>query len=500
MTKRIPVSLNSGEEGTYTFTREQLFKKSFAHRIGDYTQVVGHVYPLYDNTKKRLRKASATWVYEKAVFTDDFSSQTSACFIPEHNLSVYSYPPYQYASDEYPTNKIITQNLDTYEEKVICDISAFSNGDGTNAIFWDPPTQRIFLISDHYKIPEDGVADKYKDRYVNLMTIDLEGNVVDAERKVNIVMRENGSGDRSNMSFAIHDRTLYAIQGKGVQVTAKPAAVNIDTFDEIKLDASFTSYYFNPIHYRKCYPGENKITISCNYAFGYIDTDTQEVVYPINMRTECHKYPELVKLGFTSSDSTYGLMLYNYLTPAGEIKYRLFLQKKKSDVYENFPTYLFDVDMEKLKTDHFNCLSNPQEIDCDHPSIANDRNQVPGELNGIFTSSALPRLNVFVYSNGQGGSMAPLVTISNDGGLTQRHFFGVGRTFNDTYGYVNSFGLWDDVLFYDEKIWLAGPQGMGRLVPLAGPNDLMCAWEDDDSNSEPVAVPGHRWAEFFFTA
>ena len=490
MTKRIPVSLNSGEEGTYTFTREQLLANSFPTKVGSYNQCQGYVYPLYDNTAKRLKKATATWVFEKHDY-NGWNTDIPSIFIPELKLKVECTSSWSGIPDEYKSKVIIT-DIETFEKKIIFDLTTLAE-DKCNGIYWDSSTERLLLFSDTIILLGG-------DRFVHITAIDLDGNVTDEQREFQIHLITNGPNERSSISYAVIGRTIYAVEGQPTNVTAGITAVNIDTWTETVIDVPLSSIdsYLKPTYFIPSQGEQNKLLLSNNNAFGYLDVDTNELVYDVNFKDNgWQNYPAIVEAGFVEDDETYGLKLYDCITSEGH-EYHLYLQRKKRDYSDDYPTFIFDVDMEKLKTDQYNCLSNPRSIDYDNPRYPDDHEQVTGNIAVICQSAKLPTLMVFSYGHGQGSTAGAAVTLSNDGGLSQRHFFGVGRTSDDVKGWVNTFGIWDDIEMFDECIWLTGPYGVGKLVPLAQPGDLMCAW--DDETSDPYAVSRDRWAEFFFTA
>ena len=201
-------------------------------------------------------------------------------------------------------------------------------------------------------------------------------------------------------------------------------------------------------------------------------------------------------LGGGQYDKAYTMRIYSYRKPDGSIGHRIMIQGEKfnSTTATQYKWYIFEIDLEKISTDKYNCL-----VDGSHQFIAMNKEPfgsiggvTKGGLDFIVTSESVPGLMFFMYTAGQSGSSGNFVGVSNDGGLTQSHFMGVGKTVNDV-NWVNSYGIWNHAGVVDGNIWIGGNEGFGSLSPYIEPGSSMLAYNDKN-----VSVPSEHITDFFF--
>ena len=112
--------------------------------------------------------------------------------------------------------------------------------------------------------------------------------------------------------------------------------------------------------------------------------------------------------------------------------------------------WVFDLDIEKLKSDPYNCLSNPRTYINNNPKMGHYKT---GKLITVATNDNLREMTCFCFSSGQGGSSSVFFGVSLDGGVHINHPFGASRDRDDHESWLNTYGYWQDVMYRKGEIF-----------------------------------------------
>ena len=349
------------------------------------------------------------------------------------------------------------------------------------SLYWDSTLGHLWIMGDGNKSTGSEMFP--------LTVIDADGNVVRATQDMPGRVRKASANGSPEATYCVVGRKMYLrTEGKGSIVS-----IDLDTFATQTISTGMSS---GPSYLTSGFESENILFFTKGSYAGYLDTTTNTSHwFDFSYNYEASKYPAMVSAGWGQYDKAYMMRIYSYRKPDGSIGHRIMIQGEKanSTPETQYKWYIFEIDLDKISTDKYNCI-----VDGSHQSI--NMNMGSGSIDGvtkggldvIVNSETKPGLMFFVYTSGQFGSGGNFVAVSNDGGLTQSHFMGVGETSYDV-NWVNTYGIWADAGVVDGNIWIGGTEGFGSLEPYIKPGSAMLAYDGKN-----VRVPSEQITNFFF--
>lgn len=468
--KYIPVSTISG---TYKATRVDKLLEAFPADFGTYTQVGGGYFPVWEGNEKKLKKCRAPFVWEKALFFMHDGSYPTTSFIPEKDAAV-----------ALKYGEMLEWNCETLTQTKLFSVRGSCRG-----FIWDSENQRFILIGDtiyassHFTAP--------------IATCNYDGSDYTERGEFTIDFHKTDLDYYSNACFALHNKKIYISYGSNnynsAPYTHGMTVIDTTTWTEKKIGELVVKPRLV-----KCDHDNNIVLVSGAYSFGIVDTTTDEFFSAPSMKNgEAQNWPCLQDVGFQMGDYVKQATTFYYRDADNKTNYKCLIEADKNSAQNDlqYKHWVFDLDIEKLKSDPYNCLSNPRTYVNNNPNMGHYKT---GKLVTVVTNDNLREMTCFCFSSGQGGSSSVFFGVSLDGGEHINHPFGASRTRDDHESWVNTYGYWQDVMYRKGEIFFTGQQGLAKITPiLANDEDLMCGWHEDPT-PEPVSISRDRFSQFWF--
>lgn len=466
--KLIPVSDRSG---TYKATKSDLLASTFP--VGKGT--IGKLdYPVY------------------AVETGGVNEQTPVVYVFRKVISELSSGIQEFCGRVAENEKLVflakskDQTLYKYDISTNSQTAIYSFLGQPNpaSLYWDSATGNLWIMEESFGSSSS--------REFRLTVIDRDGNVVRATQNMPGEVDKTGNNQIAEGRYCVVGRTMYLPKrstGGGELV-----CIDLDTFTTRIVSSGLTTA---PTYVKAGFQSENLVFFGQRSYAGYLDTTTDTAHwFDFSYSYEATKYPALVSAGWGQYDKAYAMKIYSYRKPDHSIGHRIMIQGEKANMTLETQSrwYIFEIDLDKISTDKYNCI-----VDGSHQSIKMNKedfgsldNVTKGGLDLVINDEVLPGVMFFAYASGQHGSSGNIVCISNDGGLTQSHFMGVGKEPNDV-SWINNYGLWNDAGVVDGSIYIVGYEGLAKLSPYITPGSSMLAYEDQN-----IRVPAEHLTSFLF--
>ena len=353
-----------------------------------------------------------------------------------------------------------------------------------STLYWDSDTGNLWLMGESFG-PNNN-------REFELTVIDKDGNIVRPKQNMPGNVLKTGTNSAAEGRYCVVGRTMYLQRDKS---TKDLQLIDLDTF---ALSTVPTGLRYAPTYIKAGFQSENIVFFSNKSEAGYLDITTGKVQsFDFSYSYEAKKYPAMVSAGWDQYDKAYSMRIYSYLKPDKSIGHRIMIQGEKanSTLDTRYRWYIFEIDIDKISTDKYNCIvdGSHRPIKMNKEDFGSLENVTEGNIDIIINDETMPGLMFFHYTSGQAGSRGNVICVSNDGGLTQSHFMGVGESSGDT-NWLNTHGIWNDAGVVDGSIWIAGYEGMASLSPYVRPGSSILAYDGKN-----VQVPSEDITNFFFS-